>query len=304
VLKIFKRKNIEIFRGRAFAYRNKIEGKEVLGNPASIIVCEKNFPIQEEMSNIAIKEKQPISVFIKKRDNEKNGFDVKYFLPNGFETALCGHGTLFATKILSERFKTKDKFKFYFNKNLLNLNKKVKYLDYLSSYIDNNGLISLNLPKYNLEYLSLKNLNTNLQKIVQILDIKIKDINIIAKCIEIKDYIIELNNLEILRKLNPDFRKMEKFCLDLGCRNIVITSRSNIQNFDYETRVFSPHCSLDEDIVCGSTNCGLAPFWLEKLSKNNLKNLYSYHFNKEKIGGVQFINVNEDNLDLSGYVSE
>jgi len=35
---------MKIYRARAFTYPKKIEGKEVIGNPASVVVCDKDFP--------------------------------------------------------------------------------------------------------------------------------------------------------------------------------------------------------------------------------------------------------------------
>ena len=45
-------------------------------------------------------------------------------------------------------------------------------------------------------------------------------------------------------------------------------TQKNIKTFDYEVRIFFPHLGINEDLVCGSTNSCLAPYWNKILKKN------------------------------------
>lgn len=285
---------MKIYKAKAFTYPDKIESKEVLGNPASVVVCKSGFPSQEKMGEIAVREKQPITVFLKKRDNKDKEFDIRYFFPDGSEVNLCGHGSFVTTKVISQIFNLKGQFNLFFNKNLIKNNK-------LAVSIDNNNLISINLPKYDIEFLNLSKLNQNLKDIIFSLGLNIKNINSIFKSLVLNDYVFEISNVNILRDLKPNFNKLKKVCLKLGCRTIIATSKSNLKNFDYETRVFVPHSKVNEDIVCGSANCSVASFWSNKLNKSKLKVLYPYHFNESMIGGVQIARCG-DYINLIGYV--
>ena len=68
---------MKIYRARAFASPDKIEGKEVIGNPASVVVCEGKFLSQQLMSKIAVDEAQPMTAFVKQRGSDE--FDIRYF---------------------------------------------------------------------------------------------------------------------------------------------------------------------------------------------------------------------------------
>ena len=41
-------------------------------------------------------------------------------------------------------------------------------------------------------------------------------------------------------------------------------------SFDFVSRFFAPNVGVDEDPVCGSAHCCLAPFWANRLGKTEL----------------------------------
>ncbi|KAK1319638.1 hypothetical protein QJS10_CPB04g00696 [Acorus calamus] len=54
-------------------------------------------------------------------------------------------------------------------------------------------------------------------------------------------------------------------------RGVIITGPApSDSGFDFYTRFFCPKLGVDEDPVCGSAHCALAPYWSKKLGRKNL----------------------------------
>ncbi|MDD5189739.1 MAG: PhzF family phenazine biosynthesis isomerase [Dehalococcoidales bacterium] len=82
-----------------------------------------------------------------------------------------------------------------------------------------------------------------------------------------KGYLFEIENLETLRSLQPDFNTLKK----LGDRKFIVTCKSSDSEFDFYSRFFAPSVGIDEDPVTGSAHTYLAPYWSRKLGKNVLQ---------------------------------
>ena len=108
--------------------------------------------------------------------------------------------------------------------------------------------------------------------------------------------ILDVNKL---RNLNPNFEAITPYCKQIkDLRSVTFSAKSNLENFDYETRVFAPHIDVNEDIVCVSINSAISDYWSRKLNKKNLNVLYPYHWNKNTCGGIQYINVENKHIIL------
>ncbi|WP_339723411.1 PhzF family phenazine biosynthesis protein [uncultured Paraglaciecola sp.] len=79
------------------------------------------------------------------------------------------------------------------------------------------------------------------------------------------DYIIELEDEQGVSSVIPDLALWKT--LDL--RGVVVTARGT--DVDFVSRCFFPGLNVDEDPVTGSAHCELAPYWSQKLTKDNLK---------------------------------
>lgn len=80
------------------------------------------------------------------------------------------------------------------------------------------------------------------------------------------DYLVELASEEELRALAPNFGLLRR----LPVRGIIATSQSSRREYDFVSRFFAPAAGVDEDPVTGSAHCCLAPFWKERLGRDNL----------------------------------
>ena len=80
------------------------------------------------------------------------------------------------------------------------------------------------------------------------------------------DRLIVLQSPEEVRSLEPDFRKLAA----IAVRGVIVTAASDDPRFDFISRFFAPAVGVDEDPVCGSAHCSLAPYWATELGKNEL----------------------------------
>ncbi|MDR3639391.1 MAG: PhzF family phenazine biosynthesis protein [Isosphaeraceae bacterium] len=80
------------------------------------------------------------------------------------------------------------------------------------------------------------------------------------------DLLVEVGSEESVRALRPDMGRLAA----LPVRGVIVTSRATSPGFDFVSRFFAPAVGVDEDPVCGSAHCCLAPFWAERLGKSEL----------------------------------
>jgi predicted PhzF superfamily epimerase YddE/YHI9 len=80
------------------------------------------------------------------------------------------------------------------------------------------------------------------------------------------DYAVHYPDPAVLRGLQPDFRRLGQFPV----RGVVVTSPSDLPGVDFLSRFFAPAVGVDEDPVCGSAHCVLAPFWRARLGSEAL----------------------------------
>lgn len=243
------------------------------------------------MSNLAKKENQPITSFIK-HVNE-NGFNIRYFFPNGREINFCEHGTITASKVVKDCFDIKNNIVFYINKKLFSedINNEVVV------NIKENDFFELKINKYFPHIINDSDLILNI--ISNFKNLYIKDIDKVFKCNELNDYIIKLNDNYSINNISIN----NSLLSTNGFRAITITSKSNLEIADYFARVFTKELNSYEDIVCGSSSCYLSTIWNKELEKNNLIALFPYNNPNKYYGCVEYIKIDNDNkIVLSGFV--
>jgi PhzF family phenazine biosynthesis protein len=86
------------------------------------------------------------------------------------------------------------------------------------------------------------------------------------------DWLLELEDEEIVRQLAPDFRAMA----GIDARGVIVTAaagdrtRRKHPEADFVSRFFGPAVGVDEDPVTGSAHCTLGPWWSTRLGKSDL----------------------------------
>ena len=88
----------------------------------------------------------------------------------------------------------------------------------------------------------------------------------VSACRNRFDLLVELADEPAVRSIRPDIGRVATFPV----RGIIATSLSSAPEFDFVSRFFAPLVGIDEDPVCGSAHCFLAPFWAARLGRNTL----------------------------------
>jgi len=157
---------------------------------------------------------------------------------------LCGHATLASAHILWETKIADKKESIHFHTLSGELIAKKK----------NTG-IELDFPKGSLKK---SDGDDYLFKALNIRPINIYEDDIV--------YVLEFDNEEEINSLEPDFNLLKK----ANKKEVIVTSKSKGDNCDFVSRFFGPSIGVDEDPVTGSAHCYLAPYWIEKLQKEEV----------------------------------
>ena len=105
------------------------------------------------------------------------------------------------------------------------------------------------------------------------------------------DLLIELADATELHELEPDFVGLSH----LPVRGFIVTARSDMPKYDFLSRFFAPAAGINEDPVTGSAHCALAPYWSEKLGKNEMT-----AYQSSPRGGVVKMQLEGDRILLRG----
>ena len=214
------------------------------GNPAGVCLLEQ--PLSEKlMQSIAIEVNLSETAFVK---DQGDHFAIRYFSPI-MEIRLCGHATLASAKILFDKNPSINEIKFK-TASGLELN-ALRITDKVSLKFPNYGIVDRNAPQALLDALGIKN------------------VSFTAYNVENLELMIEIEDSDILRNLQPDFAAMKSSISDIS--GVVVTAKSNQPDFDFESRYFWPWSGGNEDPVTGATHTFLTAYWAEKLGKNKLR---------------------------------
>jgi PhzF family phenazine biosynthesis protein len=91
--------------------------------------------------------------------------------------------------------------------------------------------------------------------------------------------------------LRPDLRQIAALPGD----GLIVTGPG--RDADFVSRYFAPHAGIDEDPVTGSAHCVLAPFWAERLDKQEF-----FARQVSRRGGELWLKLEGDRVSMSGKV--
>lgn len=80
------------------------------------------------------------------------------------------------------------------------------------------------------------------------------------------DYLVVVTSEAAVRGAKPDALRLKQYPV----RGVIVTAPSDDPRFDFVSRFFAPAVGVDEDPVCGSAHCCLAPYWSDRLGKGEL----------------------------------
>jgi predicted PhzF superfamily epimerase YddE/YHI9 len=105
------------------------------------------------------------------------------------------------------------------------------------------------------------------------------------------DLIVEVAGEEIVRGTRPDMGQLAT----VPTRGVIVTSRSDAPEYDFVSRFFAPAAGIPEDPVTGSAHCCLAPYWAERLGKDELVG-----YQASPRGGIVRVRLAGDRVKLLG----
>lgn len=239
------------------------------GNPAAVCFLEGTHSdpwLQSLASEMNLSE----TAFISPIDTAADGneYQLRWFTP-AYEVDLCGHATLASAHTLwaEGRVDKSADIRFHTKSGVLTCryNQHGIQLDFPAT-----PAASVDPPAGLLEALGVQAVFVGMSKF---------------------DALVVIESPEQLRALAPNFSALAQ----VRVRGIIVTSRSDTEQFDFLSRFFAPSAGINEDPVTGSAHCCLAPYWAHVLNKTAM-----VAFQASPRGGVVRVALQDDRVVLSG----
>jgi PhzF family phenazine biosynthesis protein len=234
------------------------------GNPAAVCLLTQTRDAQW-MQKVAREMNLAETAFVGAHDD---GFELRWFTP-AVEVDLCGHATLASAHVLWEtgRLAATDTARFHTRSGLLTAARRGDWieLDFPSTPDE-----PAQAPPALIAALGISPRYTGRSKF---------------------DYLLELDSEQAVKDVRPDYSGLSK----IPTRGVIVTSRSEKDDFDFVSRFFAPAVGIDEDPVTGSAHCCLAPFWSQRLGK--------YEFLARQVssrGGLLKVRLADDRVHIGG----
>lgn len=234
------------------------------GNPACVCFLQEAKEDQW-MQNVAFEMRLSETAFL---FQQEDGFSLRWFTPKT-EVDLCGHATLAAAHILWETgiLKPDETAKFETNSGTITADK-----------VDD--LVEMKFP---ILYQRPADFNPELISAFNITPMYVGSFE--------NKLLIEVDGEEIVKSIEPDFRKLQQF----DERAVVITSLAESEEYDFVSRHFAPWVGVYEDPVTGSNHSCLGPYWARRLDKTELK-----AYQASPRGGMLNLRVEKDCVYIGG----
>jgi PhzF family phenazine biosynthesis protein len=235
--------------------------KPLTGNPAAVMPLERWLD-DALMQSIATENNLSETAFTVPSEQDGVDFDLRWFTPAS-EVELCGHATLAAGHVLIHA----EPVRFSTRSGTLVVSRR-------------DDILELDLPAARLTEVHEPELN-------RALGLPDTPAWLAEGCNDAA--IIEVADEPTVLAVQPDFTALR----DVP-RMAVITARGLSE--DIVSRVFVPYLGIDEDPVTGSAHAALAPYWAERLGRNEFTALQA-----SKRTGVLHCRLEGDRVLLGGH---
>ncbi len=239
--------------------------KPFSGNPAAVCVLE-NPQDDQWMQNVAREMNLSETAFLLKQED---GYNLRWFTP-ATEVPLCGHATLASSHVLwsENHLSEKESARFHTKSGLLIAKKQKDWIE-------------LDFPANPSQETSTT------VELSKALGVPIKTV--------VKNslgYLVEIESEDLVREMQPNFGLLVKQFPEV----IVTSIAESSSEYDFISRFFAPGLGINEDPVTGAAHCCLAPYWRNKLNKNEF-----LAYQASSRGGVVKVRYpGEDRVFLSG----
>lgn len=199
---------------------------------------------------------------------EEDGFRLRWFTPAA-EVDLCGHATLAGAHVLWEqgRLRPEEPARFHTRSGLL-------------TAVRRGEQVELDFPATPAAPAAPP------AGLAELLGAEIQFVGRTRF-----DYLVQLAAEADVRALKPDIARLAA----LPVRGLIVTARASTAPFDFVSRFFAPAVGVPEDPVTGSAHCCLAPFWRDRLGKDEMTG-----FQASARGGVVGVRVEGGRVKLRG----
>jgi PhzF family phenazine biosynthesis protein len=221
------------------------------GNPAGICILPAAVS-DKWMQSVAIEMNHAETAFlIQRATGTQDGYDLRWFTPGG-EVDLCGHATLASAHYLWETgaLAASQQARFHTRSGLLTADRLV---------VDGTPWIELDFPA---EPVSPAEVPEGLAAMLGAEPVWVGRNRL--------DYLVELKDESTVRALRPELKQVAALSSKEDARGIIVTAAGTNGKADIVSRCFYPHFHIDEDPVTGSAHCGLAPYWMPRLGKQEI----------------------------------
>ena len=231
------------------------------GNPAAVCILEEWVP-EELMKRITLENNFSETAFAVKEKNEI--YHLRWFTPGG-EIDLCGHATLACASVILRFYETHwSAVKFETKSGIISVAK-------------HDDRYEIDMPAYQMERVAVTD---EMERAVGF------------RPLEAwlgRDLVCVLKDEKQILEAAPDVEQVKK----LDGLLLHITARSH--DYDCISRTFAPKLHVEEDPVCGSGHCHIAPLWFEKTGNKTITARQA-----SKRGGTLFCEICGGRVKLSG----
>lgn len=231
------------------------------GNPAAVCPLHSWLPDDRMQAIAAENNLSETAFFVPERD----GYALRWFTPAA-EVDLCGHATLASAFLVFERLRP----------DLRSVAFSTRVSGTLTVTRDGDFLV-MDFPRWDAEPVA-------------------EDPAVAASLgaaprtlLNGPDLMAVFDDETAVRGISPDLAAVAR----LPARGIVVTAPG--RDVDFVSRFFAPAVGIDEDPVTGSAHCLLAPYWADRLGRNDLVG-----HQVSRRGGIVRCTVAGDRVHLAG----
>ena len=230
------------------------------GNPAAVCVMDQWLP-EEIMLKITKENNLSETAFAVKQGD---GYKLRWFTPGG-EIDLCGHATL-ATAYVIMNFITQNTQSLSFST-----------LSGALTVVKQHDVYEMDFPAYAL-------------KPVEVTEAMARAIGAKPKAAYLgRDLLCIMQDENTVRNLAPDMEQLKE--LD----GLLLHATAGGSDADCVSRSFAPKLNVNEDPVCGSGHCHIAPYWAKALNKTQI-----VAYQASERGGTLYCHIHGDRVKLAG----
>ncbi|WP_432406042.1 PhzF family phenazine biosynthesis protein [Wukongibacter sp. M2B1] len=236
------------------AFTNRVFG----GNPAAVILDVDGLD-RNQMLKIAREMALSETAFVKKSDKKEYDYEVRFFTPTE-EVDLCGHATIAAFSIMAKKniLKIKD------NKITVRQKTLAGILPVEICFNKANMprvMMTQSKPKYIFKLEKKDEIASIMGIDNEEIGLKEHDALPMAFSTGLPDIMLPVKNIDVLKKINPDFSRLSKYSRERGVVGVhAFTIKDYGNPILVSCRNFAPAYGINEEAATGTSNGALAAY--------------------------------------------